>query len=1035
MFGFKSNLFHLFRIVFAFVAICRIYGFCAKVLILFSIRKLILRKPLSIFQLFFCVLFACITTTAQYRSEIWTTETGLPQNSITAILQAKDGYIWFGTFGGLVRFDGIKFKIFNTINAPAIKSNRITALYEDKTGTLWIGSQSGNLISYKDEIFTSVLEPPITPRAAIFFICVDETGAIWIPTGEGLKKFMADDSGKYSVEKISLPNEENPSVGSIVRDDVDNIWVSTTNALYQYKNGAFSVFPFRDLFPKIKDAQGNFIPSTVKIFIDGKKRLWLVGNTALARFENGAFVSMMKRSDANFVLSENIDGSFFLKSEDKIYRFADDKLQEVLIDDAANFARFRLMTADREGNLWIGTTGKGLLKYKRQTARTYAKADGLTDTDAFFVFEDRDKNLWIGADNLYKFQGGKFESVLKGAHVSAFQGKDGTVWFSAQGGKISAYKNGIFNDFSKESGIRSERIFEDSRGAFYFQNNEGLFIVRDGKREILLSQNNPTNTKIQTIIEDREGAVWFGAVSGASRYKDGIITIFSAKDGLSNDNVRDIYQDRDGVLWFGTYGGGLNRFKDGKFFPVTTREGMYEDIVSRIIVDEKDNFWLLGNRGVSVISRSALNDLSDGKIKTIACAFYGVSDGMLNSEGNGGNFPAGWQASDGKFWFPSIQGVIVIDPKFSDLPPPPVFIEDVFLDGKQIESGAEIEVAAERENLEIHYTGLNFTKPEQVKFKYKLEGFDKDWIEVGTRRAAYYTQLPAGNYRFVVTASTTNGVWNEQPASKTVVIQANPIWKKWWFILLVSLFAVGAIILFYRLRLLRLEKTREQQQQFSRQLIESQERERKRIAGELHDGLGQTLLIIKNRAFLGTKANNLEVANEQLGEISASSGEAINQAREIAYFLRPSQLERLGLTSAIEEMINQADESSEIDFECEIDSVDGFFSPEDEINFFRVVQESVNNILKHSAATKAKVYVSRKVDKLELSVQDNGKGFEIQEKNIQGKSGFGLFGIEERVRILGGKFSIKSEIGKGTKILVLIENGRYSAADFADKRG
>lgn len=980
-----------------------------------------MKKFHLIFQLIFYVLFACITTTAQYRSEIWTTENGLPQNSITAILQAKDGYIWFGTFGGLVRFDGIKFKIFNTINAPAIKSNRITALYEDKNGTLWIGSQSGNLISYKDEVFTSVLEPPTTLRAAIFFICIDGTGAIWIPYGGVLQKFTADDSGKYSPQKISLPGEENPNFGSIVHDESDNIWISTTTALYQYKNSNFSVFTFQDLFTKIKNPQGNLVPSTVKIFIDGKKRLWVFGNTVLARFENGGFVSVLQKSDANFVLSENIDGNFFLKSENKIYRFAEDKPQELLIDDKANFSRFRLMTTDREGNLWIGTTGGGLLKYKQQTARTYTKADGLTDTDTFFVMEDRDKNLWIGADNLYKFQAGKFEIALKGNHVSAFQGKDGTIWFSAQGGKISAYKNGIFTDFTKETGILSERVFEDSRGAFYFQTPESLFIVRDEKREILSPQNNYLHTKIQTIIEDREGAVWFGSLNGISRYKNGDFTIFLSKDGLSNDNVRDIFEDRDGVLWFGTYGGGLNRFKDGKFFPITTREGMNEDIVSRIIVDEKDNFWLLGNRGVSVISRSALNDLSDGKIKTIACASYGVSDGMLNSEGNGGNSPAGWLASDGKFWFPSIQGVIVIDPKFSDLPPPPVFIEDVLLDGKQIKSGAEIEVAAERENLEIHYTGLNFTKPEQVKFKYKLEGFDKDWIEVGTRRAAYYTQLPAGNYRFLVMASTTNGVWNEQPASKTVIIRANPIWKKWWFILAVSLFAVVSIILFYRLRLLRLEKTREQQQQFSRQLIESQEAERKRIAGELHDGLGQTLLIIKNRAFLGTKANNLEIANEQLGEISASSGAAINQAREIAYFLRPSQLERLGLTSALEEMLSQISESSEIEFEYKIDSVDGVFSPENEINFYRIVQESINNILKHSEATKAKVYVSRKVDKIELSVQDNGKGFIKEMIKTHGKSGFGLFGIEERVRILGGNFSIKSEVEKGTKVFVEIK--------------
>ena len=628
---------------------------------------------------------------SQYRSKSWTTENGLPQNSVTSILQAKDGYIWFGTFGGLVRFDGISFKIFNTINAPAIKSNRITGLFEDKKGTLWIGTQYGNLISYKDEIFTSVLEPPIIPRAGIFTICVDNSGAIWIPVGSDLNKYTPDASGKFVAEKILLPKEENSTIGAVVQDEANNIWISTSNALYQYQNGVIQSFLYPDIFPISKDENGIILPTFVSIFIDSKKQIWLVSPNTLARFENGKILPIFQKQKANIGFVENVDGSFFLKSEDKIYRFADDKVQELVIDRLNTFARFRQMMSDR-----------------------------------------------------------------------------------------------------------------------------------------------------------------------------------------------------DGVLWFGTYGGGLNHFKDGKFFPITTREGMNEDIISRIIVDEKDNFGMLGNRGVSVISRVALNDLADGRIKTIACASYGVSDGMLNSEGNGGNLPAGWQASDGKFWFPSIQGVIVIDPKFSDLPPPPVYIEEVFLDGKQLESSPQIEVVAGRENLEIHYTGLNFTKPEQVKFKYKLEGFDKDWIEVGTRREAYYSQLPAGNYRFLVAASTTNGIWNEHPASKNVVVLSNPLWKQWWFILAISLLIIIAIVLFYRLRLFQLEKKRQQQQIFSRQLIESQERERKRIAAELHDGLGQHLIIISNWAELGLNVSEKEApVREQLDEISSTALTALNEVREIIYDLRP----------------------------------------------------------------------------------------------------------------------------------------------------
>ena len=349
-----------------------------------------------------------VSAAAQYRSEVWTTENGLPQNSITAILQSKDGYIWFGTFGGLVRFDGIKFKIFNTINAPAIKTNRITGLYEDKNGTLWIGTQYGNVISYKDDVFTSVLEPPTIPRAAIFTICIDDAGAIWTFGGGVLQKFAADASGKYAAEKISLPNEETPFFGSVVRDDANNIWISTVNALYKFQNGVFQTFPFRDLFPQNKNPQGNLGSLSPKILIDRQKRIWLIGNGLLARFENGGIVPIFRKPEAYFGFVENADGSFFLKSEDKVYRFANDKLQDLLIDEPKIFLALRVMMSDREGNLWIGGNGNGLLRYKQQTARTYLKADGLSDGAAFFIFEDRDKNLWIGADKLYKFRNGKF---------------------------------------------------------------------------------------------------------------------------------------------------------------------------------------------------------------------------------------------------------------------------------------------------------------------------------------------------------------------------------------------------------------------------------------------------------------------------------------------------------------------------------------------------------------------------------------------------------------------------------------------------
>ena len=969
-----------------------------------------------LFTVVIIIVFASIAT-AQYQSETWTTENGLPQNSVTSIVQTKDGYIWFGTFGGLVRFDGIKFKVFNTINAPAIKSNRITNLFEDKNGTLWIGTQFGNIISYKDEIFTSVLEPPTTQRAPIQVFTIDKDGAIWT---SGLQKLIPNSDGGFFEEKIALPNEPNPLVGSIVEDDSNNIWISTYKGLYQYQNGTIRFFPYVNTFPPNKKPLN--LPGgmpRVKIFIDSKKQKWLSGLDGLARFEDGKFITLIKKQNSNISFIEHPDKNYLVKIDNKIYRFVDDKLGELLIDMSLKIQHFRQIMSDSEGNIWIGSDGLGLTRFKQQTARTFTKLDGLTDAGTSFVFEDSNKNLWVGADKLFKFRDGKFEIISQRTGInfnSAYQSKDGKLWFGTQGERILTFKDGKFNEFNKENDIQSSLVFENSQGSFFFPNKEFLTIIKKGSREKIAFPNGG----VQKITEDRDGGIWFGLVNGLSRFQGGIFTNYSTKDGLSKENVRDIYQDKDGIIWIGTYGGGLNRFKEGKFFPITTREGMNEDIISRILVDEKDNFWMLGNRGVSVISRSALNDLADGKIKTIACASYGVSDGMLSSEGNGGSSPAGWLASDGKFWFPSIRGVIMIDPKFSNLPPPPVYIEETFLDGKTIESGSSIEIASDVKNLEIHYTGLNFTKPEQVKFKYKLEGFDQEWIEVGTRREAYYTQIPAGNYRFLVTASTTNGVWNEKPATKNVVVLSFPIWQKWWFILGVSLIVIACIILFYRLRLLRLAKIRQQQQTFSRQLLELQESDRKRIAAELHDGLGQHLIIIKNWASLGLNFTEKDApVREQLAEIASTALQALNEVREIIYDLRPHQIETIGLSKTITFMLEQVSTSSGINFKTKIDDIDKIFIAEDEVIFYRILQECVSNIIKHSNAKNAEVLINNDESSITLKISDDGKGFTTEENDlIKAQSGFGLKGIEERVKMLNGKIEIQSLKNIGTTVSV-----------------
>jgi len=404
---------------------------------------------------------------------------------------------------------------------------------------------------------------------------------------------------------------------------------------------------------------------------------------------------------------------------------------------------------------------------------------------------------------------------------------------------------------------------------------------------------------------------------------------------------------------------------------------------------------------------------------------FGKQDGMLNSECNGGRQPAGFVAEDGKLWFPTMGGVAVIDPEAARVNSlsPPVMIESVKLERGLIDFSRGVTVAPGQRDLEIAYTGLSFVKPEQVKFKYRLEGLDTEWIDVGTRRVAYFPNLPPGGYTFRVIAANSDGVWNDDGAALRIVVEA-PFYRTGWFNALAALSLAAAGLLAYRARIAKLQRRQEEQAAFSQRLIESQEIERKRIAAELHDGLGQNLLVIKNRALLGLLApEDQNRAVEQLGEISTAVSQTLDEVRQIAANLHPYQLDRLGLTKAIEAMIRKVAAAAPIKFSAEVDNIDGLFAPRAEINLYRIVQESLNNVVKHSAAAEAAVAIRRDGGHVAITVRDNGRGFVVESARNIGplKQGFGLAGMAERARMLGGDYAIHSAPGEGTTVMLIID--------------
>jgi signal transduction histidine kinase len=385
------------------------------------------------------------------------------------------------------------------------------------------------------------------------------------------------------------------------------------------------------------------------------------------------------------------------------------------------------------------------------------------------------------------------------------------------------------------------------------------------------------------------------------------------------------------------------------------------------------------------------------------------------------------RARDGRLWFPTQDGAAVIDPRGIEVnaQSPPVVIETVKIDNNDAvfdKENSKIQIEPAQQNFEIAYTALSFINSENLRFKYKLEGLDDEWIDAGTRRLAYFSHVPPGAYTFRVIAANSDNVWNEQGATLKIVVLP-PFYRTWLFLIL-TVFVIAAIVyLLVRRRFNQLEKERLAQADFSRRLINAHETERRRVAGELHDSIGQSLAMIKNSAvFGGQMISSVADAKEHLAEISGASAQAISEVREIAYNLRPFMLDRLGLTKAISSLLNKIADHSALKIISEIENIDGIFESDAEISVYRIIQECLNNIMKHSEAREVKVKITKRERRVLIKISDNGVGFDIKTRQNEkdGRDGFGLIGMTERVRILGGTFEVNSAIGEGTTIQVEI---------------
>jgi signal transduction histidine kinase/ligand-binding sensor domain-containing protein len=1008
--------------------------------------------------LFFLLCLLFTSTRAQYRIDQWTADDGLPQNSVYGIVQTGDGYLWLATVDGLARFDGARFTVFNKSNSTGIVNNRFVSLFEAANGDLWAGTEESGAGRFRGRQFEHFsAEESGVPRI-VYWIVPDagDDGVIFINDNQTVRfsdgKFSPFEAG--STFPAPTRAARSSSIKILCRLNSEN------NLSECFINGQWQSFSLADgsLQDKLVSVAQATNPRnspqvrSVSAAQEANGRVWLItADGKLARAENGLVTRVYDERDGlpkfplYFItgsrlglIAKDSDGALWLVELPSMQKELLLKKAAVLplLDKAETLSTYQ----DNEGNLWFGTRRDGLFRARKQVVTAYSEADGISEKNVYPIYEDRAGTIWIGTTSgLFKRENGTFTVIesTKTFHVSAI-GEDvsGRILISNRGA-LYVQENNRFVPFEQGKIPADDFIYAihaDRENSLWLGGEKELMRFKDGVLTGFTTADGLAGNDVKVIIEARAGGLWIGTYDGLTRLQNDKFTSWRETDGLPSRTVRSLYEDADGVLWIGSYDGGLARFKDGKFTRYDTKMGLPNDGAFQILEDDRRNFWISSNRGIYRVAKDELNEYADGKRQTVAAIAYGKADGMLNAEANGGRSPAGIRAQDGRLWFPTQDGVAVIDPETVKVnpKPPPVMIETVKIDNALIaeceqrnagcgfdKENSAIRIEPHQQSFEITYTALSFINSENLRFKYKLEGLDSDWVDAGTRRTAYFSHVPPGKYAFRVIAANSDNVWNEQGAAIEIVVHP-AFYQTWWF--LVSCAAAIGLITFgiYQRRLNESRRRQFAQEEFSRRLINSHETERRRVAAELHDSIGQSLAMIKNSAVFGsTTANDLSEAKEQLAEISTQSAQAISEVREIAYNLRPYLVDRLGLTKAIGELLEKVEDSTGLEIDEEIEEIDDIFDKEAEISVYRIIQESLNNILKHADATKVRVSIAKTERSVKIEIADNGKGFDVSAAGeTKRRGGFGLLGMNERVRMLGGTIAIESAAQEGAKIII-----------------
>jgi signal transduction histidine kinase/ligand-binding sensor domain-containing protein len=744
----------------------------------------------------------------QYVEQSWNAENGLPQSSVQAIAQTADGYLWIGTEAGLVRFDGIRFTVFDKKNAPALHSNQVTALLVDQAQNLWVGTHGGGISRFAGGRITNGVHLPDSSDDTVNLFYEDRKHAIWVGTaGVGLLRVDGDKATSLTTASGLADN----SVFALAEDGNGALWVGTYRGLSRLVNGKPQTAGNEEMLT------GRYIRA---VCADKSGALWVgtIGD-GLWRL-SGVDRKNFKRGDGltdNSINSLLVDGagSLWIGTQGGgLNRFAKNAFSAVSEKETLSGNGIWAIFEDRAGSLWTGSSVNGLTHFRDGVFTTLGKHEGLASDLVLPVFQDHTGAIWLGSEQgLTRWQGGQFttygqrEGLPAGMVFSIAEDTAGHLWVASRNG-LARLKDGRFKVFTEKDGLPRGSVvctLADRKGGIWAGTRGGLSYLKGERFETYTTANGLSNDFVLSLYEDREGTLWIGTDDGLNRLRDGEMKVYTIRQGLSNDVIWSIAGDADGVLWLGTNGGGLNRFKNGRFSSITSEAGLIDDTLIEVLDDQQGRLWMTSNKGVSWASKSELNEFADGTRKRIAVSIYDTRDGLRSRECNGGFQPAGLVTFDGRVMFPTSKGLAVANLKRlgSEAKPPNVLLEHLEANDHEFSLERPAEIPPGLGKLVFSFTAPNFSSPEKIKFRYRLEGFDKDWSGYASRREAYYTNISPGEYRFRVMACLNNKC--EENASAEVILRPH-FYETGLFSLLLCVGLGLCAFRIYRVRVIHLRK-------------------------------------------------------------------------------------------------------------------------------------------------------------------------------------------------------------------------------------